>query len=165
MLCPSGEYTSQDWRQHYADHPDDLMQVLGDIYRVYKSEERKRNGQGNPQGGRRKAQIDGSLEELWTILTPRFSALPFAEAYRELAGKRTLRAFSMKAGMPHQDLSKKLRGLVPLYREDLERIAKAGDVHPAYFMEWRLMVIQELIAHVVQTNPNLSITLLKGLSR
>lgn len=165
LLCPAGEYTSQDWRDHHADHPDDLMQILGDVFRVYKSEERKRNGNGNPQGGRRKAQIDGSLDELWHIMTPRFSMDPFPQAYAELAGERSLRAYAMKAGMTPQDLSKKLKGKIPLYRDDLEKLAKAGDVHPAFFVEWRLMVIQELISHIVQTSPHLSIAILRGLSR
>lgn len=165
LLCPAGEYTAPEWRQHYADHPDDLMQILGDIFRVYKSEERKRNGQGNPQGGRRKAQIDGSLDELWEIITPKFSDKPIAEAFKDVVGKRSVRAVAMKMGTSHQLLLRKLNGTRPLYREDIEDLAKAVDVHPAYFIEWRVMVVQELVAHVMTTNPNLSIRLLKGLSQ
>jgi hypothetical protein len=51
----------------------------------------------------------------------------------------------------------------PVTRYDLEAIAKAGNVHPAYFVEWRLLVVQDLIAEVFATQPNLSISLLRGL--
>jgi hypothetical protein len=165
MLCPAGEYTSDEWREHYVDHPDVLMQMLGDIFRVYKAEERKKAGLGNPQGGRRKSQIDGSLDELFAIIMPKLSDQPFAQAYAALFPGRSLRAVCMKAGMPHQDLSRKLKGDQPVTRYDLERLAAAADVHPAYFVEWRTMVITELVSLVLARNPRLSLTVLKALSR
>lgn len=165
MLCPSGEYSSDEWRKHYADHPDVLAQMLGDIFRVHKAEERKKAGLGNPQGGRRKSQIDGHIDDLLAIISPRLSCQPFAQAYAELAGKRTLRAVALKAGMPHQDLSRKLKGQQPPTRYDLERLANAFDVHPAYFVEWRSFILQELLDVVLAANPNLSISLLRALAR
>lgn len=166
MLCPAGEYTSEDWHRHYEEHPDVLLQVLGDVFRVYKSEERKRNGTANPQGGRRKSQIDGSLEELWQIISPRYADRPFREAAKDLIGTRSIRAFATKAGMTHVDLARKLRDdRYPPTRFDMERIANAGGVHPAYFVEWRTSVLQDLIARVFTASPHLSITLLKALTR
>lgn len=165
MLIPAGEYTSEDWRNHYAEHPDSLMQMLGDVFRVYKSEERKKAGLGNPQGGRRKSQIDGSLDELWSILTPRFSMKPVQEAFDDLRGQRTFRAMALRIGMPAAQLHFKLSGKRPMTRHDLEQIATGLDVHPAYFREWRTMIVQELLEHVFTANPNLSIALLKGISR
>lgn len=166
MLCPAGEYTSEDWHRHYEEHPDVLLQVLGDVFRVYKSEERKRNGTANPQGGRRKSQIDGSLEELWQIISPRYADRPFREAAKDLIGTRSIRAFAAKAGMTHVDLARKLRDdRYPPTRFDMERIANAGGVHPAYFVEWRTSVLQDLIARVFTASPHLSITLLKALTR
>lgn len=166
MLCPAGEYTSEEWHRHYEEHPDVLLQVLGDVFRVYKSEERKRNGTANPQGGRRKSQIDGSLEELWQIISPRYADRPFREAAKDLIAGRSIRAFATKAGMTHVDLARKLRDdRYPPTRYDMERIAVAGGVHPAYFVEWRTSVLQELLARVFATSPHLSITVLKALTR
>jgi len=48
-------------------------------------------------------------------------------------------------------------------RYDLEVIAKAGGVHPAYFMEWRLLIVQGLVSDVFAAQPNLSITMLRSL--
>lgn len=170
-LCPPEEYGSNEWLAHYAANPDTLTAMLGDLYRVYKSEEEKRNGTANPSGGRRKSHINGNLDELWSIITPQFSTKPFHEAFEDLKGKRTMRQFAQKAGMDFRQLSRMLQHSagVPNVRHrqatrfDLEALARAGGVHPAYFLEWRLMVVQDLITEVLTRQPHLSVSLLRSL--
>jgi len=172
-LCPPDRYGSADWLEHYQLNPDILTKMLGDMYRTYKSEESKRAGTANPSGGRRKAHINGNLDELWAIITPRFSVQPFHLAFAELKGSRSLRAYAMKSGVDFRTLSRLVKAssgtLVgrqcELTRYDLERIAKAGGVHPAFFMEWRLMVVQDLVRDVFAGQPNLSVSVLRALSR
>ena len=48
-LCPPERYGSQDWLDHYESNPDILTKMLGDMYRVYKSEEAKQAGTANPR--------------------------------------------------------------------------------------------------------------------
>jgi len=172
-LCPAGDYLPAQWVTHYQQNPDVLTQMLGDLYRVYKSEQAKREGTSNPQGGRRKSHIDGNLEELWAIITPRFSVVPFPEAMAELRGKRTWSQIALRAGMDRRRLSALLRGastgrhasVAVLTRHDLEALARAGDVHPAYFLEWRSMVVQGLVAEMFMRSPLLSVTAIKALTR
>jgi hypothetical protein len=170
-LCPPEQYGSEEWLEHYAANPDALTQMLGDLFRVYKSEEEKAKGNANPSGGRRKSYINGNMEELWAIITPRFATTPFHESFRDLLGTRSQRAFAMKAGIDHRELSRWLKDSAgtlkgrrcPPSRWDLEALAKAGGVHPAYFVEWRVMVVQDLITEVFTTQPNLSISVLRSL--
>lgn len=174
-LCPPQEYGSVDWAAYYQANPEILTQMLGDLYRVYKSEEEKRNGTANPTGGRRKSHINGNLDELWSIITPRFSIEPFHKSFAELKGDRSMRQFATKCGMDHRDLSRMVSSSEGTLRDgdgrrqrqatryDLEVIAKAGGVHPAYFMEWRLLIVQNLISDVFAAQPNLSITMLRSL--
>ena len=165
-LYPSAQYAARDeWSEYFRDHPEALAQMLGDLYRVYKSEEEKRKGTSNPLGGRRKAHINGNLDELWSIITPRFSNDPFPVAVKALIGQESLRSFASRAGMDHRRIAKLMlaREDSKLDRFDLERIAKAGDVHPAYFLEWRVMTVTELLASVFAASPHLSITALKSL--
>jgi hypothetical protein len=173
-LCPPDRYGSADWLAHYQSNPDILTKMLGDLYRVYKSEEAKRAGTANPAGGRRKAHINGNLDELWSIITPKFSADPFHMAFMELKGKRSLRAFALKCGIDFRTLSHLIQSSAgttkngrqyPVTRYDLEIIAKAGGVHPSYFREWRELVVKDLVADMLETQPNLSITMLRGLSQ
>jgi hypothetical protein len=170
-LCPPEEYGSQEWLAHYSENPEALTQMLGDLFRVYKSEEEKRNGTANPSGGRRKSYINGNMDELWAIITPRFSTKPFHEAFEDLKGPRTMRQFALRAGMDHRVIHRMLQHSAgtlkgrqrPATRYDLEVIAKAGGVHPAYFLEWRLMVVQDLVTQVFVQQPNLSISVLRSL--
>jgi hypothetical protein len=37
-------------------------------------------------------------------------------------------------------------------------------VHPAFFVEWRLAVVQDLVTEVFASQPNLSISMLRNLS-
>lgn len=167
LIAPVEDYSSDQWREHWTDHPDTFLQVLGDIYRVYKSEEAKRNGTANPQGGRRKTSIDGNVAELWSLVTPQFSTDPFPQAFAAVQGKRSLRQVASRCGMAHTTLVRFLgrgqRSMVPS-RFDLERIARALDVHPAYFREWREAVVCDYLAAVLAARPNLSISLLKAIS-
>lgn len=164
LLARPEDYGSPEWTQHYTDHPDILTQMLGDLYRVYKSEDEKKCGTANPAGGRRKSHINGNLDELWAMMTPRFAVTTFPEAFAELRGKRGLRQFAVRSGVDHRQLSRVTAQPKYLTRAMLEAIAKGGDVHPAYFLEWRLMVVQDLVREVITAQPNLSISLLKGLS-
>lgn len=165
-LCPPGEYGSTQWVSYYREHPDILTTMLGDLYRVFKSEESKRKGTSNPQGGRRRAHIDGNLDELWSIITPRFALVPFPAAVEQLRGARSFSQIAQRAGMDRRRLSGLIKGLATtvLGRDDLERVAKALDVHPAYFVEWRVAIFQELLVEVFTTCPHLSITAIKELS-
>lgn len=172
-LCPPDRYGSTDWLAHYEANPDILTKMLGDMYRVYKSEESKRAGTANPAGGRRKAHINGNLDELWAIITPRFSSDPFHVAFMELKGERSLRAFALKCGIDFRMLSRLVRASAGtlhgrecvITRMELELIAKAGGVHPAYFVEYRQIIVQGLLAEMFTRQPNLSITMLRELSK
>lgn len=164
-LYPSAEYGSGVWVDFFEAYPDVLTKLLGDVYRVYKAEQAKKVGAGNPAGGRRRSQVNGNLDELWAILTPRFSMEPFSIAARELIGAESLRAFAMRCGMDHRELSRLLRGVSRPTVFWLECIARAADVHPAYFVEWRVATLVGILSEAMAKQPALSITAIKSLGR
>jgi hypothetical protein len=171
LLCPPEQYGAPEWREHYRAHPEILTQMLGDLYRVYKSEQAKRNGSANPQGGRRKSHINGSLDELWSIITPRYAHVPFAQAVRDLEplgrGGRGqqggLRSLALRSNLTERTLRRMLNGQVTLERDLIEAVARGLRVHPAYFLEWRVLIVQELVAEVLFGAPHLSIGALRNL--
>lgn len=167
LIAPVERYESQEWREHWEEHPENFLRMLGDIYRIYKSEEARRNGTANPQGGRRKTTIDGNMAELWSLVTPTFSMEPFPEAFKAQQGTRSFRQVAMRSGMSASTLVRFVghaKDKRTPDRYDLERIAKALDVHPAYFREWREMVVTEFLSNVLASRPNLSVALLKAIS-
>jgi hypothetical protein len=172
-LYPSAEYGSRTWVDFFEAYPDVLTKLLGDVYRVYKAEQAKKVGSGNPAGGRRRSQVNGNLDELWSILTPRYSMEPFSISCKELMGEQSLRAFAARCGMDHRELSRYLRGTSGRETSNrytpevywLERIALAADVHPAYFVEWRVATLVGILSDAMAKQPELSITAIKSLGR
>lgn len=162
LLVEPDTYGSTEWLEHYQDHPDVLTKMLGDLYRVYKSEQAKANGTANPAGGRRKGHINGNLDELWEIITPRFAVVPLRQAVDDIR-KVSLRHLALKVGMDRRSLTRILDGELPAERSDLERVAAALRVHPSYFAEWRAMVVQDFLGQLFAAKPNLSIQVLRSL--
>lgn len=155
-LANAGQFDSlkagvEDWVERFDQRPDIMHAILGDIYRTvrYKDEGRV--------DGRRAAVKDGSLDELNAMIAPRYSQEPFPVAVRELIGDRSLRQFAAKVPIDHRELSRFVRGEVSPSRFWLERIAKAGKVTPAFFVEWRTLYVTEVITAVFVERPNLSI--------
>lgn len=164
LIAPVEHYDSGQWREHWTANPDSFLQVLGDMYRIYKSEEAKKNGTANPQGGRRKTTIDGNVTELWALVTPVFSVEAFPVAFEALRNGRSLRQIAIRATLSKSMVHRFLSGTHTPDRYDIERLSKALDVHPAYFREWREMVVTDLLTSILVAKPNLSISLLKAIS-
>ena len=157
------ERSVEDWVGLFDRAPHILHSILGDIYRESKAETEREEGRARI--GRRPKAIDGNLEELYSMITPRYSMEPFAEAVRALIGNRSLRAFAARIPTHHNTLNRLIKGVTPLDRTKLEAIARAGRVHPAYFREWREQFILDAVAAVLHAKPNLSIRVHKEMQR
>ena len=157
------ERSVDDWVGLFDRAPHILHSILGDIYRESKAETEREEGRARI--GRRPKAIDGNLEDLWGMITPRYSMEPFPEAVKALIGQRSLRAFAARIPTHHMTLLRLMRGTTPLDRKKLEAIAKAGRVHPAYFKEWREAFVLDAVAALLHAKPNLSIRVHKEMQR
>lgn len=158
---PSVKQTTDDWVAFFDRRPDVVLQILGDIYREVKAQELRESG--NAPTGRRPKAINGSLAELHEMITPRYSERPFAEAVEELRGTRSLRAFAAKVPMNHHTLTRMMRGELKLEMWRLEAIAAAAKVQPAFFLEWRVMYVQECVEIALFRSPHLATKVTKAL--
>lgn len=158
---PSYKMDEDAWADFLTERPDVMANLLGDIYRATKAEERKQAG--TYKGGRRPRHIDGNLDDLHKMITPQYSMDPFPVAVKELIGARALRQFAALVPMDHRELSRMMRG-GKLHRYWLEQIAKAGQVSPAFFVEWRTMFVVEAMSAVFASQPNMSIRAVKILT-
>lgn len=136
------------WREYLDDHPAVLHHLLADLYRA------TANTKERP----------GSVEDLWGLVSPKVSNLPFTQAVLELLGDRSLRALALQMRMHHTTLMRLINGerdIVIADRPDysmmrLETIARALRVHPSYFVEWRRLWIMSFIDHAIAEQPDLS---------
>lgn len=152
---PSVKMGTEEWAGFFDQRPDVMLAILGDIYRETKAQEARDGGRATI--GRRPRHINGNMQELHDMITPRYSVEPFAVAVKELIGDRSLRAFAAKVPMNHHTLTRLMRGELPLEKWRLEAIAKAGKVAPSFFAEWRVMYVAEALEAAFLARPNLSI--------
>lgn len=156
--------SEDEWVDLFDRAPHIVTQILGDIYRETVAE-RERDA-GKARIGRRPKSVDGSLDDLWREITPRYSMEPFAESVKELIGRSpSLRAFAKRAGIHHHTITRMIRGEVALDRFRLEQIAKAGKVHPVFFAEYRDMMIAEALVALLRRRPNVGVRIIKQMAR
>lgn len=168
-MFPTTKISEDDgWVEYYDRRPDMLKLLLGDIYRITKSNELEVK-----KTGRRPRAINGNLDELYDMLVPKFAMVPFEKSMPELMGTMSLRAFASKIPMHHVQLSRLISGERQILKPHdprgsmalLEVIAKAGKVSPAYFMEWRQLYVWSVLDEVLGANPNYSIGMVRQLNR
>ena len=153
-----------EWIALFDRAPHVMHQILGDIFRETRAQEERLNGKARI--GRRPKTIDGTMDELWDMITPRYSMDPFPIAVKELIDAApSLRAFALKAKMNHPTLLRLMSGEMKLDKYRLAAIARAGNVSPAFFIEYREMVIVEAITTVFTAKPNYSLAAYKELQK
>jgi hypothetical protein len=150
------------WMLRMRADPGIFTHLLSDIFRETRAETERMAGQAKI--GRRPKVIEGSLSELWEMVTPRYAVEPFPDALKALVGAVSPAEFQHKTMIAPDTFRKMLRGeALDMWR--VEVVARAYSVSPAYFREWRhdfvLTVVEELLA----AQPNLSIRYAKFLAR
>jgi hypothetical protein len=168
-LYPSTtKLTEKDWVAFFDQRPDVMHAILGDIYVHTKA-----HMETVKKTGRRPKHVNGNLDELWDMLTPQYATEPFGPAVRELIGQQSLRQFAAKIPMHHYSLTRLMNGERNIVNPNdpftsmktLERIAIAGKVHPAYFIEWRTLYVMAVLNDMMQARPNVSITIFRQMTR
>lgn len=163
---PSWRFDGEEWLTVFDERPEALTSLLGAVYRAGTVADQRRAGTfAGQNGGRRVSGMNGNMDELWRLVSPRYSMDPFPVALRELMGDIPLRRFAGQVPMHHQDLSKLLNGKKPLNLSWLEKIALAGGVAPAFFLEWRILKTCQIVEVAFTQRPNLSVTAIKMLER
>lgn len=159
--------TESDWVAYFDQQPDVMHAILGDIFVITKAHEATVK-----KSGRRPKHTNGSLDELWDMLTPTYSTAPFGQAVQDLIGAQSIRGFSAKIPMHYWSLIRLMRGERKIVNpndiessmQTLEMIAKAGKVSAFYFVEYRTLYIFKMFEEVFAAKPNFTIGLAKRLS-
>jgi hypothetical protein len=159
--------TESDWVAFFDEQPDVMHSILGDIFVITKAHEATVK-----KSGRRPKHTNGSMDELWKMVTPRYSTEPFGEALKELIGEQSIRGFSKKVPMHYWSLIRLMNGERRIVNphdiqgsmRTLELIARAGKVSAFYFYEYRTLYIFSMFEEVFTAKPNFTIGLVKRLS-
>ena len=167
MYPSTTKLTESDWVNFFTERPDAMHAILGDIFVITKAHESTVK-----KSGRRPKHINGSMDELWDMITPQYSNEPFGVSVKALIGEQSIRAFSAKIPMHYWSLIRLMRGERQIVNpndinssmQTLELIARAGKVHPSYFMEYRTLYIMRVFDEVFASRPQFTIGLMKKLT-
>lgn len=139
------------------DNPSALWAIVGDILKDAAAE-----GRGS-RPGRRPAASVSSIEDLHAVLfPPAWSDKPLRIALETLLHERglSMRWLATKTGLTRRTVDRRLE------RPDiefLERVAKAVDVPPTWFPEYRVLTIGAAINTLLQNDYRFSVLAVRRL--
>jgi len=143
----AGRPVSEPWRDHFDDLPPSFHRLLADLMVEAQAVPGRRAA--------RKVNPDGeSMQDIVNVVYPRRSVKPFGEALKD-ATKYSQGAVAHLAGMNRGNLARMVAGQEPFTKDKIERIARAIRVDPAYFHEYRVLAIHEMIDAVLSPEQSL----------
>lgn len=155
--CSMGE---QEWIAVFDRNPDIMWAIVGDIYDAVKTEQEK--DAGIRRMGRRPARQATSMEEVFATVFPnQYSMDPFPTAFEKLLNGRSQRQFALKIPCNQGTISRLLSGQVQPDLIMLERIAEVAKVPAHYFVEYRALLIGQMVTRVLLEQPNMGVTAMK----
>lgn len=162
-LYPSCSMGVAEWNAFFQTPAGEQAfgRIVYDIYDELKSQE-ERNA-GNRRIGRRPQRSAIPLDEVYGIIFPtEFDNQPMREQMRPHV--KNQRAFAKRANIGQSQLSRILSGhTTELSIEMMESIARACNVRPWRFPEWRAAYIGQLVQETMLASPHLGTRVLKGL--
>jgi transcriptional regulator with XRE-family HTH domain len=147
-----------DWKSAFDRDMDLLGRVLRDILKVDQTE------QGRP-GPRPSLDYEHGTRRLRQILGEDYSMLPFSEAFKILAGTRSVRHLSTKTGLSKSNVQRLLEGNADPDIDTLQRVAQSFEKHPSFFLEYRLFYIARTILDKLSDAPEATINIYRKCSR
>lgn len=147
------------WRTALQQNPDVMIRIIRDLAKVMQS------GDRTGRTGRRPSPKAVSFDKLWGMLFPeRFTNEPFNVALAEVMEGQSQHKFASKIPIAQPHLSRLLSGKQVPTIEVMEGAARAADISPSYFAEWRAMKLGQLLTDVLLEDPDRSTELVKRLA-
>lgn len=143
------------WLEIFQDRPEILHRLIADLFQAAHGVDRV-----------------PTVDDLWDLLgEAKYSVHPFGQAFNELVGNRNRQEIAAKAGLYPATLRRYCAADRPIVTTDvegsmrrIELIARACDVHPSYFAEWRRLWIMALLDRAFQVKPALSYAMFQRLA-
>lgn len=138
------------WLEIFTERPEVLHRLIADLFQAAHGVDKI-----------------PSVDDMWDLLAePVYSNHRFGEAFTAVVGSRLRSEVAEKAGLFPTTLKRYVSNERPVVTTDvegsmrrIELIARAVDVHPSYFAEWRRLWIMALLDRAYQVNPDLSYAL------
>lgn len=138
--------------------------ILGDIYQEIEAQKARTRGQ--VRMGRRPGLEPVPLDQIFSVIFPeKYSNEEFPTALKALAVGLSQREVAAKLHCSQAHVFRMMNGKVEPSMADLEAVAKAFDIEPQHFVEWRAMFMAEVMSTFLRSKPNLGISAIQHLIR
>lgn len=142
-----------NWEEVFRQDPALMGRIINDILKLDAAEP------GKP--GKRPGLEQHDAELRYNNLFGNYSGLPFDQAFRYVAGDRSIRHIASRTGLNRNTVHRLLNGDQQPDHFEIEAIAEAFGVEPAYFAEYRLYYIIGFIFDRLESNPDASVLFFK----
>jgi plasmid maintenance system antidote protein VapI len=132
------------------------MDTLGEVVRDILRLEQATPGKSGP---RPSPEIKEGMKSIRKMNGDDHSVLRFHEAFKVLAGDRSVRHLSTKIGMDRNKVHRLLTGAHDPSPQELSQVAKAFGKEPAYFLEFRTSFIMAALGARLEMAPEATIGL------
>lgn len=139
------QQTCDDWDALFSTAPDGMFRIFADIIKS----EYAIKGRVGQRPMPREEEVN-----VRQFLADDYTDLPMSDALPKLI-RVSRRAFASKVGMSWTQFRRVLRGDVIPDPSQMRRIAKAANVSPLYFVEYRRMMILTALANLFEDNAEL----------
>lgn len=147
-----------DWNKAFSDDLDLFARVLRDILKLEQALP------GRP-GPRPSLDVAVATRRLQQFLGKDFTIEAFPEAFRILAGTRSIRHLAAKTGLDRNHIHRLLNGTMEPDAFALSAVAKAFGKSPSYFLEYRIAYIGAAMVSRLEWSPETTIDLYRKLAR
>lgn len=147
-----------EYKKAFDEDLDLFARVLRDILKIDQA------SPGRP-GPRPSLDQNQATRRMRQFLGQDYSILPFPEAFKILAGDRSIRQLVVKTGLSRNSIHRLLRGVLDPDAYVMEEVARAFNKSPAYFLEYRQMVITRALLQRMEYSPESTIGIYRKITR
>ena len=152
-----------NWEKAFNNNIELLGRILQDVLKVDVAP----TGRPGPRPSLDRRKAEPELERMLgkDPTAHPYTTLPFAEAFRLLVGKRSIRNLEHKLGVSKSHLHRWLSGSVKPSIDQMERIADVFGKQPSYFAEYRAERIVGIVGEQLAGDPDVSIRIYERITQ
>lgn len=140
-----------DWTAALTKDDGLFARVLRDMLKL----EQAVPGRSGPRPSLDQREVRDRLERLFGR---DFTFDPFPEAFKQLAGKDSVRHVAHKTGLNRNLVHRLMTGEIEPSGWHMNQVAEAYGKHPSFFMEWRILYIIKALVGRLEWSPEASVS-------
>jgi len=134
------------WSALLREESDIFARLVGDVL--------KSSSKGSKPGKRPQLERSDAIQRLKRLSDEDFSELDFHQSFKHLSAGLSVRAIALKTDLGKSYIQRLLQAEVDPSFETMEKISKAFNKHPSFFLEYRIAKTLVVIDDLLKQSPD-----------